>query len=126
MMACNCSEKEILRILRGPKGRDIYIALEGLDWDLLNPPPGYAYDAVLDVRGENNGTLFATIVNSNTIRFALNANEEEDFFYDLGMYNLRVKVQKKTDPGGELIAQVVLEADSCIQIYDEIICPPAK
>ncbi len=125
-MACNCSEKEILRILRGTKGRDIYIILEGLDWDLMNPPAGHAYEVVLDARGPNNGTLFATIVNSSAIKFVLNANEQGDFFYNLGMYNLRVKVQEKTDPGGELVGQIVLEVDSCIHIYDEIICPPAK
>lgn len=123
-MVSKCDDKEILKILRGTKGREIYITLDGLDWDLLDPLPGYLYEVKVDVRGENNGTLFATIVNSNTIRFTLNAYEESDFFYDMGMYNMRAKVQKKTDPGGNLVEQLVFEVDSCIYIYDEILCPP--
>ncbi|MGB9589582.1 MAG: hypothetical protein ACPL68_01710, partial [Candidatus Hydrothermia bacterium] len=72
-MACNCDGKEIVRIMRGTKCRPIYITLEGLDWDLLNPPPGYSYEVDVEVRGKTRGTLFATIVNSNTARFALSA-----------------------------------------------------
>jgi len=123
-MDCGCDKKEILKILRGTKGREIYITLEGLDWDLLDPPSGYTYEVNLDVRGENNGTLFPGIVNSNTVKFTLDAYEEGDFFYDVGMYNMRVKAQKKTDPGGDLVGQLVFEVDSCIYIYDEIKCPP--
>jgi len=118
-----CQDKRIMRILRGTKSLAVYITLEGLDWDLLAPPPGYTYEAEIEVRGENNATLSATIANSNTVKFTLNAYEESDIFYNVGMYNMRVKALKKTSQG-EIAAQLVFEVDTCIYIYDEILCPP--
>ncbi len=125
-MTCECAVKNTLNILRGTKGREIYITIEGLDWDLLNPPSGYTYAAVLRVNGPSvDFTLPCDIVNENSVKFTLNAYEAGDYFYDLGIYGLRLDVQKwDIPPGTDPAEQIAIEVDTCIYIYEAITCPP--
>ncbi len=125
-MACSCAEKEILKVLRGTKGREIYISVEGLDWDLLSPPPGHEYRAELAVEGPGGSfNLSCDIVNENTVKFGLDARAAESDFYETGMYALKLELQKWRIVDPELIQAICLELDHCIYIYERVGCPPA-
>jgi hypothetical protein len=124
-MACGCDKKEILKILRGTKGREIYITVEGLDWDFQDPPPGYIYRFDLAVHGPSGEFALTNIpiVNSNTVKFTLDAYEVDDDFYDTGLYGLALWALKMQPPNDPEI-QYVLDVDHCIFVYENPECPP--
>jgi len=125
-MSC-CSDKNILKILRGTKALSLYITLEGLgDWDLLNPPSGKEYEVWITIsRPSGAVSAQATIANSDTVSFTLDAYQEGNTFWDLGTYGLVVKVYLWDVPHGvDPVAAKLFEVDTCIYIYEKAECPP--
>lgn len=126
-MSCECEDKTILKIMQGAKNREVYIKVEGLDWDFLNPPLGFTYDFDLSVDGPvaNFTLLSLPIVSSDTVKFTVEAYEVNNPFYEPGMYALKLMCQKWTDPPDpDPHTQHVLDVDACIFIYEEALCPP--
>jgi len=124
-MACSCDEKKTLRVMQGTRGREIYITVSGLDWNLLSPPAGYTYAACLRVNGPSVGfSMPCVVVNETTVKFTLDAYEAGDTFYSPGVYGLALDIQKWTDPPGiDPEQQIRLDLDHCICLSEKVQCP---